>query len=166
MKYKKQKIAKMNKWDLMALKKKKLEDSLKGAGRFLFVNNTRGELFLLKPPLKGRNPVPAGQTFEGDSFFNYLLKTGEARLVEVIESPNAALPAPIPTPIVEGKIMDKKLMLDQPERFTNQGQTEQVIIDPKKLNKPLNENQPAKSNRAVDKLLTEDPMAGVEIILN
>lgn len=164
MKYKKQKIAKMNKWDLMALKKKKLEDSLKGSGRFLFVNNTRGDLTLMKPPLKGRNPVPPGQTFEGDSFFNYLLKTGDARLVEVIESPNIALPPPV----TEGKIdMEKKLMLDQPERFTNQGQTEQVLADPKKVNKPLNENQPAKAgNRPVDKLLTEDPMAGVEIILN
>ena len=49
-------------------------------------------------------------------------------------------------------------MLDQPEKFTNEGKTEQVLRE-----RPLNENNPEKNQ---DRLLTEDPLAGVEIILN
>jgi hypothetical protein len=166
MRYKKQKIAKMNKWDLHALRKKKLEESLKGEGRYLFVNNTRGELTLLKPPLKGRNPVPAGQTFEGDSYFFYLQKIGDVRLIEVIEAPKPAVPVlEAPKPINEAN-MEKKLILDQPERFTNAGHTEQVLPDVNPKKTKLNENQPAKPNRPADHLITEDPLAGVEIILN
>lgn len=162
MKYKNQKIAKMNKWDLRELKRKKLEDSLKGEGRYLFVNNTRGDLTLNKTPLKGitingevSRTIPPNKTFEGDSYFFCLLKTGDLRLVEVIQTP------PITQELIKEN-MEKKLILDQPERFTNQGQTEHVL--PKIENKPLNESQPAP--KPVNKLLTEDPLAGVEIILN
>ena len=139
MRYKKEKIAKMNKWDLRELKKKKLKESLKGKGRYLFVNNTKGDLSLLKPPLKGRNPVPPGQTFEGDSYFFTLQRTGDIRLIEVIEAPKPPVPVlEAPKPINQAN-MEKKLMLDQPERFTNAGHTEQVLPDVNPKKTKLNE---------------------------
>ena len=151
MKYKK--TSKLDKWTLREMRRKKREEALKGEGEYLFVNNTRGDLTLEKNPIKGPNPVPAGRTFVGDSYFFRLQKIGDVRLVEIISEPSKERKEPM---------ADQKLILDQPDRFTNQGQTEHVA--PKDV-KPLNENQPPKDNKQEKKLITEDPMEGVEILL-
>ncbi len=159
MKYK-NKTSKVDKYTLREMKRKKREEAMKGEGEYLFVNNTRGDLTLEKEPIKAAFPppsnsriVPAGRTFVGDSYFFCLMKTGDIRLIEVISSPERK----------ETIMPEQKLMLDQPERFTNQGQTEQVAPE-NKTAKPLTENQP-QQKPATDKLITEDPMEGVEILL-
>ena len=150
MKYKKN-VNKIDKYTLREMKRKKREEALKGDGEYLFVNNTRGDLSLAKPPIKGRNPVPVGQTFVGDSYFLNLQRSGEVRLIEVLK------------PALNertGVMADQKLILDQPIRFTNQGQTEHVIPnDPRQLL----ENKP--QEKQTEKLITEDPLEGVEILL-
>lgn len=158
MKYKNK--SKIDKFTLREMKRKKREDALKGDGEYLFVNNTRGELNLLKKPIKSPIPmnpcvIPPGQTFVGDSYFLNLQRSGEVRLIEVLKPA-----ANERTGIME----EKKLILDQPNRFTNQGQTEQVVPDEDKNVKPLIENQPQKQS-ASDKLIVEDPLEGVEILL-
>jgi hypothetical protein len=150
MKYNKK--VKVNKYTLREMKRQKRADALKGDGEYLFVNNTRGDLTLEKPPIKGRNPVPPGQTFVGDSYFLKLMKIGDVRLIETLK----------PAECERRNMPDQKLILDQPNRFTNQGQTEHVVPEDKGV-KPLLENQPHKP--AVDKLITEDPLEGVEILL-
>lgn len=161
MKYKNKNKNKIDKYTLREMKRKKREDALKGDGEYLFVNNTRGDLNLEKKPIKSPHPgmpcvIPPGQTFVGDSYFLRLQRSGEVRLIEVLKPA-----ANERTGIME----DKKLILDQPNRFTNQGQTEHVIPDDKAL-KPLIENKPAHAQQpAVDKLITEDPLEGVEILL-
>jgi hypothetical protein len=152
------KKVKVNKYTLREMKRQKREDSLKGDGEYLFVNNTRGDLNLEKKPIKSPHPgmpcvIPPGQTFVGDSYFLRLQRSGEVRLIEVLKPA-----ANERTGIME----DKKLILDQPNRFTNQGQTEHVVPD--EALKPLIENKPAQQP-AVDKLITEDPLEGVEILL-
>jgi len=150
MKYKKVKV---NKYTLREMKRQKRENALKGDGEYLFVNNTRGDLTLEKPPIKGRNPVPIGQTFVGDNYFLKLMRSGDIRLIEVLK----------PAECERTEIMtDQKLILDQPNRFTNQGQTEHVVPEDKGV-KSLIENHPHKP--IVDKLITEDPLEGVEILL-
>jgi hypothetical protein len=152
MKYK-NKNAKVDKYTLREIRRQKRENALKGEGEYRFVNNTRGDLTLSKPPIEGPNPVPAGRTFVGDSYFLILMKTGDVRLVEVIKAPS-----------IERKetMSEQKLILDQPSRFTNQGQTEHVALDNKA--KSLNENQP-QAKTPNEKLITEDPLEGVEILL-
>lgn len=163
---KKNKLHKMNRLhhsQVLDIKRKKAAEAIKGDGVYLFVNNTRGDLSLPKPPLKGPNPVPPGRTFEGDSYFMCLLKTNDVRLIEVIKPAANTLPNVTAITLIERKEnMPQKLILDQPETFTTQGKTEHTVPD--NPNVKLNENQPA--SKPVDKLLTEDPLAGVEIILN
>ena len=149
---------KIDKFTLREMKRQKREDALKGDGEYLFVNNTRGELTLLKKPIKSPIPmhpclIPMGQTFVGDSYFLNMMKTGEIRLIEVLKPAENER-----TGIME----EKKLILDQPSRFTNAGQTEHVA--PTEGPKTLIENKPA-AKPAVDKLITEDPLEGVEILL-
>lgn len=152
MKYKSQKN-KVNKYTLREMKRKKMEDAMKGDGQFLFVNNTRGELSLMKKPIRGMNPVPPGQTFVGDSYFFNLMRTGDVRLIETI----------VPSAVKEEIMPEKKLLLNQPDRFTDKGKTEHVVPGDKSVN-TLNENQPKSAPPKSDVLLTEDPLDGVEII--
>jgi len=156
MKYKKN-IKKMDKYTLREMKRKKREDALKGDGEYLFVNNTRGALILEKPPIKGLNPVPPGQTFVGDNYFFNLMKIGDVRLVQTLKPASNER---------KETMADQKLILDQPARFTNQGQTEHVAAPDPKVARPLTESQPQDKPTISDRLLTEDPLAGVEIILN
>lgn len=169
MKYKK---PKPDKYEQRELRRQRMEQTLKGSGQYLFVNNTRGDLELIKPPIQGPNPsiapekqktIPAGKTFIGDSYFLCLLKSNDVRLIEVIQpadAPNQTLNERKEELMTE----ERKLILDQPERFTQKGQTEQVIPDSN--GKTLNEQMPAKKDATGDKLLTEDPLAGVEILLS
>ncbi len=145
MKFKRQKP---NKYTLREIRRKRAQDALKGSGAYRFLNNTRGDLTLPKPPIEGPNPVPPGKTFIGDSYFFMLMRAGEVRLIETI------------TPKDED--MEKKLILDQPERFTNKGQTEHVVEKPAIT---LHENKPT-NTPSTNKLLTEDPLDGVEILLH
>ena len=153
------KQSKIDKFTLREMKRQKRVEALKGDGEYLFVNNTRGDLNLEKKPIKSPLPgspcvIPVGQTFVGDSYFLRLQKSGEVRLIEVLKpAANERM----------GIMEDKKLILDQPNRFTNQGQTEHVIPDDKTV-KTLIENKPAQQP-AVDKLITEDPLEGVEILM-
>ncbi len=161
MKYKRN-ISKIDKYTLREMKRKKREEALKGDGEYLFVNNTRGDLTLLKNPIKSPNPanpcvVPPGQTFVGDSYFLNLQRSGEVRLIEVLKPEVSER-----TDIME----EKKLILDQPNRFTNDGQTEHVA--PQDNPEPLTENQPQQQKPPTppkDTLITEDPLEGVEILL-
>jgi hypothetical protein len=130
------------------MKRQKAQNAIKGEGEFLFVNNTRGDLTLIKPPIKGPNPVPPGRTFVGDSYFFNLMKVGDVRLIETIK------------PVQKEEIMEKKLILDQPEKFTGDGQIEHVATEPAVK---LNETQPKSKDN--NKLITEDPLDGVEILL-
>lgn len=160
------KLSKMHRSQVLDMKRKKAADAVKGDGVYLFVNNTRGDLTLPKPPLKGPNPVPPGRTFEGDSYFMCLMKTNDVRLIQVIKPAEvkavATLPA-LPNLITEKEEnMSQKLILDQPETFTHQGKVEHTVPDGP--NVKLNENQPLQ--KPADRLLTEDPLEGVEIILN
>ncbi len=59
--------------------------------------------------------------------------------------------------------MTDKLIMDQPDVVTTEGTVEQVVVD--EAEKKLNEGQPVQDSQE-DVLLTEDPMDGVEIIID
>jgi hypothetical protein len=99
--------------------------------------------------------IRPNEEFQGDSYFMNLVKTNDLIFIRAIASPI----------INERKPMEeKKLILDQPDRYTQQGKTEQVLPIEKHIK--LNENQPDEDKKATDILINEDPLSGVEIILN
>ena len=75
----------MNRFERAENRKLQIADALKGAGVYVFENNTKGDLQLTKSPIKGgfkingKTYIPRGPgkqaQFEGDSYFLPMLKT-------------------------------------------------------------------------------------------
>jgi hypothetical protein len=153
------KYTKFNRYERAENRKLKIAESLKGEGVYVFENNTKGDLQLPKPPIKGgvrvgsMTLIPRGTRFEGDSYFLSMMRTNELRLIETLITPEEQRKLTMH--------QEQKLLLNQPDRVTDKGTVEQVIPAPQQT---LNEGQPAlKSNPEI--LINEDPMAGVEIVL-
>ncbi len=124
-------------------------EALKGEGLFIYKNNVKGTLSLPKPTASGKQTLQLGEEFQGDSYFMSLVRTNELRFIRTI------------TPVEpKGESMqEQKLILDQPDKVTAEGAVEQVVPA-----KPLNENIPTENQKQI--LLTEDPMDGIEIVMN
>jgi hypothetical protein len=118
-----------------------------GRGLFLFRNRSSvASLELPKISSDGKKWIQPGHTWQGDSYF-FSLVPREATLVETLVDPNK-----------ETK-MEEKLILDQPDQVTNSGKVEHKV----KPDLPINEVGPTEQSEE-EKLLTEDPLAGVTII--
>jgi hypothetical protein len=140
-------------------RKLKIAESLKGEGVYVFQNNTKGDLQLPKAPIKGGvrigniTLIPCGGKFEGDSYFMSMVRTNELRLLETLITPEQQRES--------AAMQEQKLILNQPDRITDKGKVEQVVTQPQV---PLNEGKPS-DKPGEEVLISEDPMAGVEIIL-
>lgn len=129
-------------------KKHILEYHQKGTGVYLFRNrNVSASLELPKVSKDGKKWVEPNGTWEGDSYFLSMVPR-EAILVRTISEPENK----------EVKV-ENKLILDQPDQVTRAGKVEHKVAE----DLPLNESDP-KDSETKEKLLTEDPMAGVTII--
>ena len=135
-------VKKMSRHERVALRQQKLKDALSGKGSYIFANNTSGDLSLPKKALDGKTSVGLKEEFNGDSYFLYMVKTNDLKLVKILN---------------EESIMDK-LITEQPPVITNNGKVEFVVNDPQKK---INEEE-AKENKKI--LLTEDPMGGIVIV--
>ena len=147
MKYKKKK----SRLELVAERRRHLAVVQSGTGVYVFRNNSKGELSLPKKSLDGKKSVQPKETFQGDSYFFQLRP--EVGLVETLQEP----------PIIERNNMERKLILDQPDRVTPAGKVEQVLVSPKQK---LNETQPQPQSQSAEVLINEDPLSGIQIILN
>lgn len=127
-----------------------LEYKQHGEGLFLFKNKSSfASLDLPKKSLDGKKWVGPNETWKGDSYF-FCLIPRDAILVETLTTP---------TPKENNMQNEEKLLLDQPDQVTEIGKVEHVVENG---SKPINED---KDNEELkEKLLTEDPMAGVTII--
>lgn len=121
-----------------------------GEGLYVFRNKTKGDLKLAKPASDGRKTIPSGETWEGDNYFMNLIPK-EASLVKTVMTPQQE----------REKNMSEKLILDQPDTVTKEGKVEHVIVDTMRTINETPENEPKK-----DVLLTEDPMDGVQILVD
>lgn len=138
-----------------AERKLKAERALAGEGLYEYRNrNKNATLNLPKPTEDGQKTVPPNGTWEGDNYFMSLVRSNEATLVREIISPQQER---------EEKMTQEKLLLDQPELVTEQGQVEHVVENEKQ--KQLNETK-EKTNEEAKKLLVEAPLDGVEIMLD
>lgn len=154
---------KKNRFQKLEERRKVIEQRLKGTGLYVFRNKTKGDLHLLKKSLDGKTVVKPQEEWRGDSYFLQHVPA-EATVVEVIRTnddvPNTETTTTTKTE--ERKEEMDKLILDQPDCVTQKGKVEHVMVQPNK--KPLNEVVP-QENAEGEMLINEDPMDGVEIIM-
>lgn len=130
-------------------KKRIIELKQRGEGLYLFRNRHKeSSLELPKPSNDGRRWVGPGETWEGDNYF-FAMIPENATLVKTITEPKK-----------EDTKMEEKLILDQPEQVTRAGKVEHKVAN----DLPLNETAPETDAENKERLLTEDPLAGVTII--
>lgn len=147
------KYRRFNKYEKKEIRSQMLENALHGEGIYLYRNNTNADITLPRPTKSGTRVVAAGKEFQGDNYYMQLVKHGMLRLVKEIQSPEQQY--------AEEVKMEEKLILDQPDTFTEQGKVEQVVTKPVKK---LNEQKDDK-NKEVDVLLNEGPVEGGFVIV-
>lgn len=126
---------------------------------YIFQNHKKHDFSLPKKSLCGKQLIGPNGKFKGDAYFLMFVKNGELRIHEVLESQPPAKPLTEST-----EVNMEKLILDQPEKFTTQGKTEQVVVDDPQVHK-LNEiSKDGETKPAGDVLLVEHPMDGIDII--
>jgi hypothetical protein len=155
---------KMNKLESQAERKRIIASRTAGYGLYVFKNHTKGELMLPKPSACGKRRIAPGQTFEGDNYFLSLVKSHLVTLESQITSPEQERADNLEK---ENVLMEqKKLLLDQPDKVTNKGKVEQVVVDNKPAQKHLTENKGGKAAPAPEVLLNEGPsdLDGIEIV--
>jgi hypothetical protein len=141
-----------NKWQRKENREKELAKNMHGEGVYIFENaNDKADLTLPRPTKSGVRRVGPKGRFQGDSYYFGMVRSNELRLIETIQTPEAEREAN----------MEQKLILDQPDTVTEAGRVEHVLPVKKT---PLHEGK-GKAQPEPDVLITEDPMSGVEIIL-
>lgn len=128
---------------------------IEGDTIYTFQNHKSNDLRLSKKSYDGKLMIRPKESFQGDAYFLMFVKSGDARLVDS---------KPYLRESVEDKSMEK-LILDQPAKYTAQGQTEQVVVSnpqQQKMNE-ISGKQDVKVE-ANDVLLVENPMDGIDII--
>lgn len=132
---------------------------------YIFENHKSNDFDLPKKSLCGKKLIGPKGTFKGDEYFITFVKTGDLRIKEVLAAP-VALPKQDPVPVKPlnetTEVKMEKLILDQPDKFTVKGQTEQVVVNQPKMQN-LSEIT-GESTVQEDVLLNENPMAGIQII--
>jgi len=136
---------------------------MNGDTLYIFENHKRHDLVLPQKSNCGKKIIPPGHKFEGDAYFLNLMKAGEVRLVSSrkIESPQETPPE---TQINEGTSNMEKLILDQPDKVTQHGKTEHVVVDNTKAHQTQNNVKKESNVFENDILLNENPMSGIDII--
>lgn len=120
-----------------------------------FQNHRNHDFKLPKKSFDGKTMIPPRGTFKGDGYFLMFIKSGDVRLINS-------------QPYIRENLQEsnmQKLILDQPEKVTVQGKTEQVVVEVPQQQQ-LNENPKKVANPAPDVLLVENPLDGIDIITN
>lgn len=129
---------------------------------YIFENHKNNDFSLPVKSYCGKKMIGPRGRFTGDSYFLSFVKTGDLRMIQVLEHKVEEPPAVI-NEASEGNM--EKLILDQPEKFTTKGQTEHVVVDnpqAKKLTEITGDK--ASQQTQPDILLTENPLEGIDII--
>jgi hypothetical protein len=128
------------------------EEHFAGTGRYIFENNTSGDFQLPKPAMNGARWLKKDAQFTGDSFFlKYVPK--ELRLISVVVEASQ---------VNVNESTESKLILDQPDTVTQSGKVEHVSTSEEDAQ--LNDSTENKDEHEM--LLNEDPMDGVDIIID
>jgi hypothetical protein len=140
---------KSNRLERADQKRKAMEYHQAGTGMYVFRNRSSvASLELPKPSADGKRWIEPGQTWKGDSYYMSMVPR-EAILVESLGDTKK-----------EETKMEERLILDQPEQITSAGKVEHEAAD--ELPKVV-ESSPEEC-KSKERLITEDPLAGVTII--
>ena len=132
------------------------EEHFAGTGRYIFENNTSGDFQLPKPAMNGARWLKKDAQFTGDSFFlKYVPK--ELRLISVVVEASQ---------VNVNESTESKLILDQPDTVTQSGKVEDTQLNDSTENKDEHEGSCACETCSDQMLLNEDPMSGVDIIID
>ena len=139
-------------------------DYFAGSGRYIFENNTTGDFQLPKPASNGNKWVKKGGQFTGDSFFLKMVPR-ELKLIEVLVDANHQENI--------NESASSKLILDQPDTINTIGKVEHVVesqedtqLNDSTENKDEHEGSCSCETCSDQMLLNEDPMDGVDIIID
>lgn len=146
---------KTNRYERQGQRQEYIKHVQHGEGLYVYRNRHKeATLDLPKPTKSGRTTVGPSEEWQGDNYYMSLVRKGEAILVREIYSPEQ-----------EKQMQEQKLLVDQPNVVTSEGTVEHVIPTAKPA-QPLNEGQPGEQAEQKDVLLNEDPLSGVDIILD
>jgi hypothetical protein len=174
------KYKKFNKYEKKEVRRTMIQNAMSGGGVYLYRNSSKcAELTLPRPTHSGVRKVEPNGEFQGDDYYMQMVKTGDLRLVEVLQTAEQekevlAQEALLQEGVVKeetqlasmanpkgGIMSEQKLIVEQPNRVTTKGTTEQVVqgTAPKKAptKKPLKEAEEKKAQPA-DVLLNESPV--------
>ena len=146
---------KFTKYEKKQHREAKLAADMAGTGLFVYQNNTGGDLILAKTGSDGTKKLAKGATFQGDSYFKQWVgpPLNTLRFISIVtESDNNKIVTEAELAVFKGEPMpEPKLIIDQPDRV---------------LEQPKENKETTESKESEEMLLTEEPMDGVEIILN
>jgi hypothetical protein len=133
---------KFNKYERKEIRSQQISEAMAGSGLYLYENKLNADFTLPRPTKSGLRSIGPKQQFQGDDYYLQLVRTGYLKLINVLQTPQQ-----------EAQVNEQKLILDQPEKVTHQGQVEQVAAaaPQQKLNEAGSQPQP-------DVLLNEAPV--------
>lgn len=146
------KYRKFTKLEAKEERKKHMQNVTSGNGLYLFRNNTDSEMTLPRPTKSGLRFVGPRKEFQGDNYYMQMVRSGLLRLVEVLQTPEQQAAAEAKS-LNEGNMNEERLILDQPDVFTEKGKVEHVV-NTQKPAKKLNEKADEQDE---DVLLNESP---------
>ena len=123
-----------------------------GAGRYIFENNTSGDFKLEKPAMNGASWLRKDAQFTGDSFFLKFVPKDLKLISVLVDASQEKI----------NESTESKLILDQPDTVTKSGKVEHVSTSEE--DSQLNDSTENKNEHEI--LLNEDPMDGIDIILD
>ncbi len=158
----------LNRYEAREYRKKRMKQVFAGKGLFIYENNSDGDLILPRPTTSGMRAVLARQQFQGDDYYMQMVRTNELRLIKTLisaEEEDMKKKLNEETEAKKKKLNEEteannQLLLDQPAKFTHEGQVEYVAPQDK-----LSLNEQAPPTKQNDVLLTEEPLDGLEIDL-
>lgn len=151
------KYKKFNKFEKKEVRRAIIAEALAGGGKYLYQNSSKvAELTLPRPTASGLRKVPADGKFQGDDYYMQMVKSGDLRLIEVMQTAEQEVAAKneetrllteATASNVKGGVMtEQKLIVEQPEKVTSKGTVEHVVegTTPPKKKKPLRETEEKK----------------------
>ena len=140
-----------NKEEKKENKRNAVNQAMSGTGLYLYENNSNADMKLPRATKSGRLEVGPREQFQGDSYYMQMVKTGELRYIKCLQTPEEEQQALLKE---NNMSQEEKLILDQPETITEQGQVEHVK-NSQTPTQPMNEGD---GQEAPPVLLNESPV--------
>lgn len=154
----------LSRYESISLRNEKTKSVLQGNGLYVYRNRSNHATLTLPKKCKdGRVEIPPNGEFEGDDYFDMLVKNNMAVKVRTVEE---VLSVEVLSEEKKGEdmLVENKLILDQPETVTTKGTVEHVVVDSETKKKKTKKNEAVENVEKVDVLLTDSALDGIQIL--